>query len=544
MKITAAMRNKPLLLVLAGVLTVIIAVCGVFVYQHLFRVGYKSTGEHDIVNKLSDSLNFLPYFKGGNIYYYRNGESVLAAENAYDTNSETPAYTADYAIDAKSGRMLYTSGGALYLFNGEQSDLIAQNVIAWRTCEGLSATAFLTKWNNSEENGMLFLYSSGETTAIDTDVVVSTVRFSRDGTRLFYQKPNYYPEIRSTLFCADLSGNKRILDRAAFPIMWTSGDGTSAVTGDNDDDSLYTYRVFAKDFDKKREFFDVYFAEVSDDGSILYLLHDYDTELKIGKLTAVDTYTLKTKEITDNASFFNLSAVTDSSKGVVYSVLTDREMDTYSIFYGSISGKNIRLIRNTTEESLYSVALNTEKNSGYILVYGASRMDGGVFSLKWSGNDVESRRLFSGYLDGLVYYEATHSVTFVSSPAEATAPLYRATKDGAVMIADNCGVNYSSGSQTYTSASVLSNDGSEVLYFTDIVTGDNTLDTKGTMWLSGNEICKSVSSAYMEAPVVNGDLSEIYYTVETENGLDLYLYKNGESKLIEPTVHGIVQLNK
>jgi hypothetical protein len=219
-------------------------------------------------------------------------------------------------------------------------------------------------------------------------------------------------------------------------------------------------------------------------------------------------------------------------------------MDTYSIFYGSISGKNIRLIRNTTEESLYSVALNTEKNSGYILVYGASRMDGGVFSIKWSGNNVESKRLFSGYLDGLVYYEATHSVTFVSSPAEATAPLYRITEDGAVMIADNCGVNYSSGSQTYTSASVLSNDGSEVLYFTDIVTGDNTLDTKGTMWLSGNEICKSVSSAYMEAPVVNGDLSEIYYTVETENGLDLYLYKNGESKLIEPTVHGIVQLNK
>lgn len=537
------MKNKPLILALCGVLTVCLIIAGVFYFDYAFRVGYKSTGKHEIANRLRDEIDVLPYLKDGNIYYYKNGEKTLVAENVYVHGSENSVYTADYAIDAKTKKMLYTSEQALYLFDGTENIKIAENVTSWRTREGLEAVAFTTKMQNRDDIGFLFLYRSGETVLLDTGVNPTTVRFSQSGNCIFAEKPNTYPKIRSMLFRYELDGTKTKKQDSSYSVFWTNDDGTSVITGENNDDSLYSYRIFARDFEKEYNFSDVYYAEVTQDQSILYVLHNYKYDMKKGILSAVDLYTLKVKEIAKEVSFFNPSAVTDASKGVVYSRLTDANKNYYSIFYGDIFGKSTRLIKNTTEESLYTVAVNSERKSGYILTYGATYNSGGVYFVKWKGNKLDTQQLDAGYVDSLVYYEETDSVTYIKNPASGHGELYLLKNTGEkALLTSKCGATYDNGSQQYTSASVLSNDNKSVMYFTDIETGKTTVDTKGTLMLLEKTVSENVSSAYMEAPITNGNMTEIYYLQETEAGMDMYKYNGTESVLIESNVDGMIEL--
>lgn len=538
------MKNKKIIATLVGVLTVVLTVSGILVYQHLTRVGYKSTGGHPLANKLLDEIEILPYFKDGNIYYYQNGEKALVAQGVYDPSAEEPIYTADYAIDKNSGKMLYTKDGALYLFDGVNTIKIAENVTSWRTTSGLKAVSFTTPWRNSTELGMLFLYADGVTTPVDTGVTNATVKFSQSGNCLFYEKPNSYPLIRSQLYRLQLNGEKTLVHQSSFPVMWVNDDGTQAITGENMDDGLYTYRLFTRDLKKQKVFENVYFSEVTDDKSILYMLYDYDYDNRSGVLAAIDLYTLKVKDVAKNASFFNISAVTDASKGVVYSVLNDAENGYYSIYFGDISGKSTRLIHNTTEDSLYNVAINSEKMEGYVLSLGATVVDGGVYSIKWNKNKLETARLASGNVDSLVYYEQTHSVTYIKNAQEGEAELYFADFSGNPrLLINDCGVTYSSGTQTYQSSSVISGDAQKVMYFKSIKTGKTTVDTSGTLFIDEKQIDTEVSSGYMEAPITDAAFSKVYYLKKTDENMDLYVYNGTESVLIDSSVQGVVQLN-
>ncbi len=542
-KKTTTVRNKPLLWLLAGVLTVVLIACAVLFFLWSSRFGKESTGEHPIANQLSDSIDILPYMKDGNIYYYKNGVSTLIAENAYDTESDEPAFTANYGIEAKTGKMVYLSEGVLYLFDGSTVNKIAENVTSWRTGGTMEYISFTTKQSNSTKTGLLYMYTGGVISLVDTSVTVATVRFSQNGCALFYEKENVYPNVRSTLYKYE-NGVRTVVHESSYPVLWVNSDGTRLITGENYDDGLYTYRLFTDDLSRTYEFSNVYFSEISDDQSIAYLLCDYDLERNAGTLIAVEMSTLKTKKLASSVSFINSSAVTDSSKGIVYSVLSDYERDLYSIYYGDISGNSIRLILNTTEESLYNVIVNSENKDGYILSYGATKNNGGVYYFTYDKSAIETTRLASGYVDALNYYEESHSVTYIMEPSGNVARLYHSDKSGnTTLITDACGVTYSEASMNYSSQSVLSSD-NKALYFNDIVTGDTTVDTKGTMLLSGTVIDFNVSSAYMEAPVADRYFNKIFYLKEENGKLDLYLYENASKTLIAQDVHGIFELKK
>lgn len=537
-------RTKALIAVVSGFLTVILLVGGILIYQHLTRVGFKSTGEHPLANKLHEKIDVLPYFKDGNIYYYANESSKLMAQGVYDPLAEEPIFTADYAIDKNSGKMLYTKDGTLYLFDGEKTLTIAQNVTSWRTSEGLKAIAFTTPWHNSDQQGMLFLFIDGVTTAIDTNVINSTVKFSQSGNCLFYEKQNTYPEIRTQLFKVDLSGNKTLVHHSSFPLMWVNDNGTQAVTGENIDDGLYTYRVFTKNLKKQKVFDNVYFSEITDDKSILYMLYNYDYDERSGILAAVDLNTLKIKEIAKNVSFFNISCVTDASKGVVYSVLNDSNNDYYSIYYGSISGKSTRLIHNTTEDSLYNVAINSEKMEGFVLSLGATVVDGGIYSIKWDKNKLKTNRLDSGNVDSLIYYEENHSITYIKNASDGKAELYFTDIYGNLrLITNHCGVTYSNSTQTHQSSSVLSKDTLKTMFFRDIKTGKTLVDTSGTLFIDENQIDTDVFSGYMAAPITDAAFSKVFYLKKAEEKATLYLYSDNKTTLIDTNVDGIIQLN-
>lgn len=538
------MKNKPLLFALCGFLTVCIIVASIFAFQHFTRIGYKSTGEHKIANKLNDNIEIIPFLKNNNIYYYKNGEKILVAENVYDNTSETPVYTADYAIDAKTKKMLYTSNQSLYLFDGEKSIKIADNVTSWRTSEGLESVTFTTKFMGREDLGNLFLFRNGSTILLDTGVTPTTVKFSQSGNCIFAEKPNQYPKIRSMLFRYELDGTKKKVYDNSYSVFWTNNDGSTVITGENNDDSLYSYRIFTKNFEKEYNFSNVYYAEVTQDQSLLYILYNYDYDMQKGILAVVDLYSLKFKDIAKEVSFFNLSGVTDASKGVIYSICSDESQGYYSIYYGDIKGNSTRLIKNTTEESLYTVAINSEKNSGYILTYGDTPNNGGIYYIKWKGDNLETTRYDSGYVDSLFYYEANDAVTYIKNPASGHAELYLLSSDGTKgVMAKKCGVTYNNSSQQYTSASVLSNDLKTLMYFTDIVTGKTEVDTKGTLKLSsGITVSENVSSAYMEAPITCGNINEIYYLVETDDKKDMYYFNGKESVLIETDVDGMIEL--
>lgn len=539
------MKNKPLFFAFCGFLTVAIIITGVFAFEHFTRVGYKSTGEHKIANRLNDNIDLVPYLKDNNIYYYKNGEKLLVAENVYDENAEDPVYTADYAIDAKTKKMLFTSNQALYLFDGTKNKKIAENVTAWRTSEGLEAIAFTTKFQNRDDLGNLFLYKDGSIILLDTGVNPVTVKFSQGGNCIFAEKPNVFPKIRSMLFRYYLNGTKEKLLDSSYSVFWTNDDGSAVITGENNDDSLYSYRIFAENFKKEYNFLNVYYAEVTEDQSILYLLYNYDYDMQKGILAAVDLNTLKFKDIAKEVSFFNLSGVTDASKGVIYSVCSDYAQDYYSIYFGDISGKSTRLIKNTTEESLYTVAINSDKKSGYILTYGDVPNNGGVYYIKWNGNNLETVRYEAGYVDSLFYYEQTDMVTYIKNPSSGHAELYLLNSDGAkTVMTKKCGVTYNDSAKQYTSASVLSNDTKTLMYFTDIITGKTMVDTKGTLKLSsGITIDNSVCSAYMKSPITCGNIKEIYYLKETDDKKDLYYFNGKESLIIETDVDGIIELN-
>ncbi len=539
------MKNKPLLFAICGFLTICIIVCGVFAFQHFTRIGVKSTGEHKIANKLNDSIDIVPYLKDNNIYYYEKGEKTLIAQNVYDKDNENPVYTADYAIDKTSKRMIYTSDSALYFYDGTKNIKIAEGVTAWRTSEGLESIAFTTKYQEREDLGSLFLYQNGVITSLDDGVNPTTVRFSQSGNCIFAEKPNPYPQIRSKLFRYELDGTKTKLHDASYSVFWTNSDGSSVITGENDDDSLYSYRIFAKNFKKELNFANVFYAEPSADQSILFILYNYDYDMQKGTLAVVDLHSLKIKDIANQVSFFNLSCVTDSSKGVVYSICTDELQGQYSIFYGDIKGNSTRLIKNTTEESLYTVAINSEKESGYILTYGDTPNNGGIYYIKWKGDKLETTRYDLGYVDSLFYYELTDTVTYIKNPASGHGELYLLNADGTKsLMAKQCGVTYNNSSEQYTSASVLANDTKTAMYFLDIVTGSTAVDTKGTLKLSsGITVDENVSSAYMEAPITCGNIEEIYYLKETDEGKDMYYFNGKESILIETGVDGIIELN-
>ena len=206
------------------------------------------------------------------------------------------------------------------------------------------------------------------------------------------------------------------------------------------------------------------------------------------------------------------------------------------------------MVRNTDEDTLYNVAINSEKHTGFLLAPGATLQDNAVYVLQWKNGSIETQRAASGYVEDLTYYELTDTVTYLKNPQNSKVELYVMGLNGEYrLLCSDAGTVYSSQNRSYSAQTVLSNDAESVLYFADIQIGESSAETSGVLKLSvsGNSlvIAEGVSSSYMSAPIANADMSEIYYCVKKEGKLfDLYRYSGGESTLLVENVHGLIAL--
>lgn len=531
-----------------GALTAVVLAGIIVLISVLTSFSPKSTGKHETRNALKEKIEQIGVFKDGNMYYCDSaGNMTLVAENAYSESDSSPVFTADYGIDKASGKLIYLADGKLYSSENGEITHIASNVSSWRTFEGMGAVAFTTKNELDSSVGTLFLYKDGNIILLDSGVTVSSVRFSQKGNCLFAEKPNIFPKIRSKLMRYDLSGNSEVMLDSSMPVMWVSGDGSTVVCGSSVDDSLYTYEIYVKNFKKKLTVNDVYYPAVSDDGSVLYLLCDYDTENKQGVLKAIDLDSLKEKVLAKNASFFTADALCDNSKGVVYSVVTDSENGLYSIYYCPVKGKSVRLIRNTDEDAMYRVAIDTARGSGYILAPGKTQIDNVLYYITLKGGNVESVRVASGFVDSLVYYEQTGLATFVRNPDSSNSELYIAQKSETVLAADDCGAKYNGSSRDYTANAVLSSKGDSVLYLTDLEIGDDGQEISGTLKIKSGENVKTVSEnvngSYMLSPVANGDFSEVFFCRNSENKYEVCFFDGTEMRVLAENADGIFEIS-
>ncbi len=492
-----------------------------------------SSGEHEIRNALPDVLNGIGYYKDGNMYSAsKNGVTVIA-QNVYSSNDTSPAFSVDYGIDKNSGKTVYLTVEKQLFINENGTDtLIASNVAGWRTFTGMSSIAFMTEDSLDSTVGNLYLYRDGVTEMLDTGITLSSVRFSQGGNYLFAQKPNIYPKTGSMLIRYG-KDTREIAVESSMPIMWISDNGDTVICGSSTDESLYSYEIYYKDLKKKLTVSNVYFPEVSEDKSTLYLLCDYDTDIMSGTLKAFDLRTLKETKLAENVSFFTVDALTDSSKGAVYACLTDRDNGLYSIYYCNRQGKSYRLIKNTDEDAIYNVAIDTENKDGYILAPGKTRIDTVLYYIKFKGNGIETARIASGFLDSLVYYEKNGTATFIKDPSNAGGELYLAKKENSVLVCDNCSSIYNGSSGDYSANAVMNSDSSGVMYFSDITVSDDGITSYGTLRIkSGSEdtvLGENVCASYMFMPEANGDFSQIYFCKMKENGKYDVLFFSGET---------------
>ncbi len=543
------LKNSKLFFWLGIVSVPVLVALTVFVC-YLFSFHPKSSGEHRIKNSLNEKISIAACFKDGNIYYFNGTEKTLVAENCYDVNSENPVYTADYAISKESGKMIFIADKKLYLSENGDASLIASNVTSFKTSNSMNVIAFTTPWRENRDSslGTLYLYDGVKVIPVDQGITVSSVRFSQNGNCFYAEKPNVYPEIHSRLIRYDLNGNGKVVVDSCMPVMWISDDGSTVITGESYDDSLYSYVIYGSNFKKNVQISNVYYPSVSEDKSILYLLANYNEDKKTGKLIAVDLRSFKQKELATDVSFFTTDSVTNSSAGVVYSSLTDKDNGYYSVYFCDIKGKSTRLVRNTDENTIYSVAINTDSNDGYILAPGKTRTDCAVYYIKWKNGKLDTVKLDSGYVDGLVYYERNNIATYIKNPSADGCDMYVADKSTVSLLTDFCGANYNSGTQNFTSLSVLSNDGENVLMFNNIELGNTEADIYGNLFIkkdsaSPAKLGENISSSYMSSPIVSGDFSQIYFCKrKTATLFDLYYYNGENAVLIEENINGIAEV--
>jgi len=480
------------------------------------------------VNALPESVSYLPYFKEGSIYYYRNGVKITVAENCYDTDD--PIYSADYAIDSESGKMLYAIDKALYLFDGEKSIKIAENVAKWKTQKGMESIIFsvLESGGANETLGGLFLYENGSTTLIDVEISASSIYM--DDMSIYALKPNSYPQTRSRLVKYSLSGESEIIDESMPNILY-AGKGTVVCTETTSGGDSNYYFVNGK---ARVVIKDVYKSELSEDGSFMYVLGNYDGVK--GKLYRISLAKNEKQFLKDDVSDFSCSAVANSESGIIYSLLTDETNMYYAVYYTDFDKTDIRLLRNTDSTAISFIAINGKDKTGYVFAKGSTLETNTVYYIKIKGENLESKVLAKGAVGSMTYYGLPDAVTFAQTNGSDKCTLSLSRGGETQVLTENCSVYYYDNS--YKAQCVLSNDGNDLLYFAD-KTDDTSCGTLCT--LSGGVIAEDVLSGYYTAPVTDAGFNEIYYLqAVSEEQYDLYCRKNGKSELIDTNVQAIV----
>lgn len=549
MKFKTLVKNRKELFI---ILSIILAVIIIAVSLILFLPKKKPTAaEHNIKNALPSSIACVPYLKNGSLYVIDDGQSVLISDGVYKTDDVEKAQLFDYVWSASGSEMLYLknaddSGELMHYKNGS-NQLIAKGVTSWCTVENMDRTAYIIDEDSVLQTGMLMLYYNGASILLDINVQPSSVRFSSDGNYLYALKCHDTSELSTgigDLMRYDMQGNRQTIQKDVYGVNWLNYDGSAYVCLSQNADSItYDYLIVSNDRSVTIE--GVYSASISDDRSVIYLLADYNAELELGTLYSLSVANLQKRELAKNVAFINPGGITDLTQGILYS--TPGEMSgRYDINYVTSSGQIYTLISDGFEQSLYTIYLNTQQQTGYIMMHGVSADRHTLHYVEWSNGRIDDRKLDENVHE-LVYYEACDSILYIKNGNGNAAELYMVTGgQDRKLVAQNTGAIYNSADQSYYSCSLLSNDGKKALYFTNLInTEESDLESHpiaslyGTMHIidletgKSTEIAKQVMANAVLSIMADENMDNIYFMTLDGERLSLCQYISGEVSVLD-----------
>ena len=549
MKFKTLIKNRKELFI---ILSIILAVIIIAVSLILFLPKKKpAAAEHNIKNVLPSSIACVPYLKNGSLYVIDDGQSVLISDGVYKTDDVEKAQLFDYVWSASGSEMLYLknaddSGELMHYKNGS-NQLIAKGVTSWCTVENMDRAAYIIDEDSVLQTGMLMLYYNGASILLDINVQPSSVRFSSDGNYLYALKCHDTSELSTgigDLMRYDMQGNRQTIQKDVYGVNWLNYDGSAYVCLSQNADSItYDYLIVSNDRSVTIE--GVYSASISDDRSVIYLLADYNAELELGTLYSLSVANLQKRELAKNVAFINPGGITDLTQGILYS--TPGEMSgRYDINYVTSSGQIYTLISDGFEQSLYTIYLNTQQQTGYIMMHGVSADRHTLHYVEWSNGRIDDRKLDENVHE-LVYYEACDSILYIKNGNGNAAELYMVTGgQERKLVAQNTGAIYNSADQSYYSCSLLSNDGKKALYFTNLInTEESDLESHpiaslyGTMHIidletgKSTEIAKQVMANAVLSIMADENMDNIYFMTLDGERLSLCQYISGEVAVLD-----------
>ena len=556
MKLKTLIKNRKELFI---ILSIILAVAIIAVLLILLLPAKKpAPAEHDILNSLPSNISCVPYLKNGSLYIMQDGKSSLISEKVYDDDDVEKAQLFDYVWSCSGSELLYLKNaedcGELMHYKNGSNQLIAKGVTSWCTVEKMDRAAYIIDEDSALQTGMLMLYYNNSSILLDINVQPSSVRFSSDGNYLYALKCHDTSELSTgigDLIRYDMQGKGEIIQKDVYGINWISYDGSSYICLSQNADTI-TYDYLIVSGERSITINGVYAAHISDDRSMMYLLADFNSELEMGTLYALSIADLNKRELAQNVAYINPGGITDLTQGILYSTPGDMA-GRYDINYVTSSGKIYTLISDGFEESLYTIYLNTQKQTGYILMHGVSADRHTLHYVKWSNGNIEDKKL-DEHVHEIIYYEACDSILYIKNGSGNTADLYMVTGDQErKLVAEGTGAIYNSADQSYYSCSLLSNDGKKALYFTNLInTEESELESHpiaslyGTMHIidletgKSTEISKQVVANAALSIMTDANMENIYFMTLNGERLNLCQYASGETAVLDESIMNLL----
>lgn len=488
------------------------------------------SGVHRPINGLKETISDILIFRDGSLI---RPDGTVFAPDVYDPAAPSPLYTADYAFAPSSGRLLYRdTADILWLANGSGRRKIGENVTSWHTAAELSSVAFTLADRDSDVCGSLFLFDGIGIIPVDTEVLLASVRFSQDGSVLFYEK-SHGQAYRLFSF---KKGEKALCAEDALPLLWVNDDGSACVTGQADGEG-YRYRFYAQNFRKTLTVYGAAEAAVSEDQKLVWL------RTQGGLLKAIDLNGLKDRTVAERVSAFSVASVTHNGRGAVYLICDNEEQEQYSLYYTDASGSAIRLMHAAGSDAAARVAFNNELHAGYAVSGDGSRTDGQLFRITVTKDRLVSHTLDTGTVALPTYYESADSLLYVKDASVTDGELFL-TNGSSMRGLGTVGLIYENGSPC--PAAQVSNDG-QAVFLTRSVT-ERTFAGE-TVWIGDPMVVtadgeRAVGTDWvlssLWAPAMNGDLSVVYGLALSEDGLVLHKVTVSEDTVLFSGVDGFL----
>lgn len=520
-------------------LIIISAICLIALFCTLFFVFFGNNdeiSEHKIKNKLDESIDMVPFYSDGNLLAYKNGEIITLAQDVYDKNATDPLYTADYALD-KNGNVLFVSDNKLYLNKDGKTTLLINNVVSWKVNSDFSRIAFVASASTEATWGNLYLFVDGAVKILDTNVLASSMQFSPDGKTLYAQKANVYPKSRYMLLEYDDYLEAKVVLEECDPIKLVLSD---AVICGRESGELWQFTVYSSNFKKSIQIDKTFYPSVSENGRYAFFIKNYTYPQECGSLVKIDLKRIKQTEIASQVSMFSSDVVTNSNEGIVYT-RADGE-DTFSVFYKAFSSKEeVRLIRQTSESAIYNVAVNTDKNSAFLLTTAPRKIDNAIYYLDFS-KELKTTKIIGGYVDSLTYYEEFDKITFVLEP-ETNSVVYCSDKNAnKTELNKNVATVFDNTIRKFSAKSVLLGDGKSSVFFKQTDDDPDVCDMILSVGQSEKLISQNVLTKEFFMPIIQSDAKQIFYCAKERDKVNLYHYADGQTTLIAQEIDGIVDL--